>query len=215
DRFNCLYHPLVGLSPLYAAALAVAQGREIQNNSIDFFNNGAMPGGVLTAPGAISDATAQRLKATWESQFAGRKKGGLAVLGDGMEYKTLSLTAQDSQLIEQLKWSAQIVCSVFHVPPYKIGVGDTPSYDNVQALNQEYFSQCLQRLIVDMQRLLREGLNLTGDSRVRFDLDSLLMMDTKNQMEVLERGAKIGAFEPNLVRAKFNQPPVEGGEVPY
>ncbi|WP_416380911.1 hypothetical protein, partial [Klebsiella pneumoniae] len=26
DRFNCLFHPLIGLSPIYAAGLAAMQG---------------------------------------------------------------------------------------------------------------------------------------------------------------------------------------------
>ncbi|WP_416381322.1 hypothetical protein, partial [Klebsiella pneumoniae] len=30
DRFNCLFHPLIGLSPIYAAGLAAMQGHHIQ-----------------------------------------------------------------------------------------------------------------------------------------------------------------------------------------
>ena len=41
DRFNCLYHPLIGVSPLYAAGVAAMQGLAIQNSSTQFFNNHA------------------------------------------------------------------------------------------------------------------------------------------------------------------------------
>lgn len=37
DRFNCLFHPLIGLSPIYAAGLAAMQGHHIQENSAFFF----------------------------------------------------------------------------------------------------------------------------------------------------------------------------------
>src|SRR5690606_29875898 len=37
DRFNCLFHPLVGLSPIFAGGIAAAQGLSIQNNSTNFF----------------------------------------------------------------------------------------------------------------------------------------------------------------------------------
>lgn len=215
DRFNCLYHPLVGISPLYAAALPVLQGREIQKQSSTFFSNGAMPGGILTAPGAISDETAERLRRTWDEKYSGAGRGKVAVVGDGLSYQPLSITAVDSQLVEQLKWSAEVVCSVFHVPPHKIHIGPIPSNDSIQALNQEYFSQCLQRLIIDIQRLLRVHFKLGDGRAVRFDIDSLMMMDPRSQMEVFEKGTKIGAFEPNFVRRKFNQPPVEGGDTPY
>ena len=48
-----LYHPLVGLSPIYASGLAAMQGLKIQSSSTALFANGSNPGGVLTAPGAI------------------------------------------------------------------------------------------------------------------------------------------------------------------
>jgi HK97 family phage portal protein len=67
DRFNCFFHPLVGLSPIFANGLAATQGLAIQSNSTRFFTNGSQPGGILTAPGAISDETAGRLKAHWDT----------------------------------------------------------------------------------------------------------------------------------------------------
>lgn len=61
DRGVCLNHPLVGVSPIAAAALAAGQGMAIQQASAKFFSNGSKPSGVLTAPGAISDEVAARL----------------------------------------------------------------------------------------------------------------------------------------------------------
>lgn len=215
DRFNCLYHPLVGLSPLYAAALAVLQGRHIQKNSATFFGNNSNPGGVLTAPGAISDETAKRLKDRWDQNYSGENAGKVAVLGDGLTYQAMAVTAIDAQLVEQLKWTSEIVCSVFHVPPYKIGVGAIPSYNNIQALNGEYYSQALQRLIKDIQTLLNKGLGVRPNQGYRFDLDALLMMDTMTQVTVLKDSVAAGVMKPNEGRKKLNLVPVEGGDTPY
>src|SRR5436190_13725460 len=104
DRMNCIYHPLVGTSPIWAAASSASQGLAIQGSSAKFFRNASQPGGILTAPGAISDATASRLKNTWETNFTGENAGRVAVLGDGLKYERLAMTASESQLIEQLKW---------------------------------------------------------------------------------------------------------------
>lgn len=215
DRFNCLYHPLVGMSALYAAALSVSQGRQIQSNSSAFFGNNSMPGGVLTVPGSISEESARALKEQWHENHHGGSSGKLAVLTDGMKYEPIAMTASDSQLLEQLRWTAEVVCSVFHVPPYKIGVGAMPSYNNIQALNQEYYSQCLQRLIKDVQTLLNVGLSVGESQGFRFDLDALLMMDSQGQIEVLTKGVGAGVFEPDYARRKFNLPPTEGGATPY
>src|SRR5690606_14503363 len=162
DRFNCLFHPLVGVSPIYANGLAATQGLSIQNNSANLFGSGSRPGGLLIAPGRIDPENATRLKEYWDNNFAGESAGKVAVLGDGMTYQGLSVTPEDAQLIEQLKWTAEVVCSTFHVPPYKIGVGALPSYNNVQALNTEYYSQCLQVHIEAAELCMDEGL-ATGD----------------------------------------------------
>src|SRR5690606_24719413 len=99
DRFNCFFHPLVGLSPIFAGGLAAMQGLAIQNDSTLFFQNGAQPGGILTAPGHISDETAARLKTYWDTNFSGKNAGKVAVVGDGLTYSAMRAKAVDSQLI--------------------------------------------------------------------------------------------------------------------
>lgn len=213
DRFNCLFHPLVGLSPIFACGLAATQGLRIQEGSSRFFGNNSRPGGLLIAPGRIPPEDAVRLKEYWDAGFTGQNAGKIAVLGDGLRYESIAVTAEDSQLIEQLKWTAEVVCSCFHVPPYKIGVGSLPSYNNVQALNVEYYSQCLQSHIEEVETSLDEGL-ATGDNLgTEFDIDNLLRMDGVTQMDVLTKGA--GILKIDEMRAKLDKPPVEGGDTVY
>jgi HK97 family phage portal protein len=214
DRMNCIYHPLVGTSPVWAAAYSAAQGLAIQKQSAKFFRNASQPGGVLTAPGAISDATATRLKDAWENNFSGENAGRVAVLGDGLKYERMSLTAVEGQLIEQLKWTADVVCSVFHVPPYKIGVGAMPTYNNIQSLNVEYYSQCLQSLIEAAELCLDEGLEMPVDLGVQFDIDNLLRMDSVTQMSTLKDGVAGAILAPNEARKRIDLPPVPGGDSP-
>src|SRR5690606_3399039 len=139
---DLLFHPLVGLSPIFANGLAAIQGLKMQEHSARFFGNNANPGGILTAPGEIDDETAKRLKEYWESNYTGKNAGKIAVLGDGLKYQQLQIAATDAQLVEQLKWSAEVVCSTFHVPGFLIGVGAEPTYNNVSNLTLRYYSQC-------------------------------------------------------------------------
>lgn len=212
DRFNCFFHTLIGLSPIFAGGLAAMHGLSIQNDSTLFFQNGARPGGVLTAPGSIGDDTAARLKAYWDENFTGKNAGKVAVLGDGLKYEAMKAKAVDAQLIEQLKLSAEVVCSVYHVPPYKIGVGQMPSYNNVQALNVEYYSQCLQVLIEAIELCLDEGLGTGEKLGTEFDTENLLRMDSVTQMQVLKESA--GILSPNEMRAKLDKKPKNGGDSP-
>lgn len=219
DRMNTLYHPLVGISPISACGLAATQGLHIQNHSARFFLNNAMPGGILTAPHTIPDETANRLKAMWEAKFGGENVGRIAVLGDGLTFESMAIKAIDAQLIEQLKWTAETVCTCFHVPPYMIGVGAAPTYNNIQALNQQYYTQCLQILIESLELCLDEGLGLTAVTGkvygVELDLDGLLRMDTATQYDAIAKAIGGGFLAPNEGRRKIDLPPVAGGETPY
>jgi phage portal protein BeeE len=123
------------------------------------------------------------------------------------------MKAEEAQLIEQLKYTAEVVCSTYHVPPYKIGVGQMPTYNNVQALNVEYYSQCLQVLIESIEVCLDEGLGTGTDLGTEFDTDNLLRMDSVTQMEVLDKGRNV--MSPNEGRKKLELPPVAGGESVY
>lgn len=215
DRMNCLYHPLVGISPLYAAGLAADQGLRIQRDSTRFFSNGANPGGVLSAPGAIGDDTARRLKEHWDNNYTGANAGKVAVLGDGLKFEPMRMSSTDAQLIEQLRWTAEVICSVFHVPPFKIGVGATPTYQNAEVLNQIYYDSCLQLLIEDLELCHDEGLALPAGLGTELDLDGLLRMDTQTQFRTLSEGIKGGVLAPNEARRRVDLPPLTGGDTVY
>lgn len=219
DRFNCLFHPLAGLSPLFAATLSATQGLRIQRNSAQFFQNGARPSGVLTGPGDIKQETADRLKAYWETNFSGNNVAKVAVLGDGLKYEPMTMTSVEAQLVEQLGVTGKEVCAVYHVPPYKAGVTDPPSYNNIEALDRAYYSQCLQRHIEDIELCLDEGLELVKVAGktlgTEFDLDDLLRMDTATQIKTEGDAVKAGIKAPNEARRKLNLAPTVGGETPY
>lgn len=208
-------HPLVGVSPIGACGLAATQGLKIQGNSKNLFANNSRPSGILTAPGKIADETAARLKTSWDANYGGTNYGKTAVLGDDLKYQPISVTAVDAQLIEQLNWTAADVCRAFGVPAYKIGVGEMPAYNNIEALDQAYYSQTLQELIECIEALLDEGLGLKTGFSTEFDLDRLLRMDSMTRTKVKAEKIKAGFFAPNEARREENLEPVEGGDSPY
>lgn len=220
DTMVSLYHPLVGLSPIYACGLAAMQGLAIQRNSNKLFTQGGIPGGVLTAPGAISDATARRLADYWNTNFTGDNVGKVAVLGDGLKYEGMAFKAVDMQLIEQLKWTGETVCSCFHVPAYMVGIGPPPPYANIGPLVQQYYEQCLQSLIKNFEDHHDQGLGLGpqfGNSYgVEFDIDDLIWMDAETKTKAASDSIGSGGMSPDEARKRyFGLGKVEGGNTPY
>lgn len=218
DRMEALYHPLCGISPLSAAGAAAAHGLTIQENSARFFRNDSTPGGILTAPGAIDSETARRIKEHWEANMQGENRARVAVMGDGMTYAKMTISASEAQMIEQLKWDERNVCTAFHTPPYMVGIGDMPTYTNIEALNQQYYTQCLQKHIESIELCLDEGLGLTDHKEhtygTEFDLDDLLRMDTATKVKTVTEGLK-GLFTVNEGRKKFDLKKIVGGDTVY
>jgi|SRR5690554_1212040 len=213
DRYQPQFHPLIGISPIYAAALAGALGKKIQEDSHKFFANGASPGGILSAPGAISKDTAETLKAEWQTNYSGENAGRVAVVGDGLRFEPMRAKSVDSQLVEQLKLSSDIVASCFHVPPFKIGMGTPPT--KPQDGNLIYYSDCLQVLIEELEACLDHGLELSAGMRTELDTDDLLRMDAATIIDTLAKGVGGSIYAPNEARRKAGLKPLEGGDSIY
>lgn len=215
DRMNALYHPLVGLSPLYASSISARQGLAINKDSRSFFERGAKPSGVLTAPGHIGDDTVQRIKEYWQDNFNGDRSGNVAVLGDGLTYSQMRMTSVDAQLIDQLRMSSEAICSTFHVPAHMVGVGPLPTHDNIEALTQAYYSNCLQIHIEKMEGLLDYHLGSPETVRIELDLQRLFRTDMLRQIDILTKGVNGVVMKPNEARARLGLPPVDGGDTVY
>jgi HK97 family phage portal protein len=215
DRINCLFHPLVGMSPLYSTAAPAARGLSIQQFSASFFGNAARPSGILTAPGNIDQTTAERLQNNWNSNYTGINQGRVAVLGSGVTWNPLQQNAVDSQLIEQLKHSDETICTAFGIPAFMVGVKDPPNYNNAELLDLQYYKQCLQSLIEHIELTLSEGLGLIDAGyRAEFDLTGLFRMDSQTQITVLAEAVSKGILSPNEARRVLGYIDVTGGESP-
>ncbi|HDQ6672185.1 TPA: phage portal protein, partial [Escherichia coli O146:H21] len=166
-------------------------------------------------PGSITEENAKKLKSNWDSGYTGENAGKTAILSNGAKYNPTTFSPVDAQTVEQLKMTAEIVCSVFRVPAYKIGVGQPPSSDNVEALEQQYYSQCLQTLIESIELLLDEALETGENESTEFDVTTLLRMDSERRMKTLGDAVKNTLLTPNEARKRENLPPLAGGDALY
>lgn len=214
DRFNCFYHPLVGLSPVTACSLSASQGVNIQRNASQFFSNASRPSGIIVSPSPISEEDAKTIGQRWRENYSGVNAGNTAVFGDGVEYKPIAVSANDAQLVEQLRLSGEVICTAFSVPAFKIGMGSLPATSRISDLNEIYYSDCLQHYIESIENLLTQHLDLEDGAEVEFNLKALLRMDATSTVAYLREGISAAIFSPNEARAELGLGPVEGGDSP-
>jgi len=212
DRWNCAFHPLVGLSPLYGCGSAALQGNQIESSSSTFFSNGGRPSGMLIAPTEIDPLTAQRLSDTWHALGPGKT----AIVGNGMKYEAVGTSAADAQLTEQYGQTVKTIAGCFGVPISMVDSSQQPPYANSEASSLQYHSQCLQTHLTGIEAALDAGLELPAPYGTEFDLDDLIWMDTATRTKASHDAISAGAMTPNEARLKyFGLPPVDGGDTPY
>lgn len=214
DRCICPFHPLIGLPPIAAAHWPALKNMRILRSSSEFFANNAQPSGILSAPGAISDGTAERLKAYWNDNFTGANAGKVAVVGDGLQFVSLASKSVDSQMVEQLRYSDEQICQPFGIPPFKVGLGTIPSGLGVDAINQLYYDDALQAHIQAMETLITIGLNATP-YKVDMDESVLMRMDAGKKAEYHGKLVESSIEAINDARLEFNLPPLAGGDTVY
>jgi HK97 family phage portal protein len=207
--------PLVGVTPIFAAAASSAVGLHILRNSQSFFGNASRPAGVLTAPGKISKDTADRLKEDWDNNYSGQRYGKTAVLPDGLKWEPLTITAQDAQLIEQLRWSVEDVGRVFRVPPFMLGDTTKTSYRNSEQLARAYLSGCLSYHIEALEQRFARAFEFPANYELKFDLSTLLRAEIDVRYAAYQQALSSAWATINEVRAQEGLAPVEGGDEPH
>jgi phage portal protein, HK97 family len=213
-----LSDPLVGVSPLVAAAATVLGASAIQNHSAQFFRNMARPGGYLTTAGKLDPQKAMEIGKRWSDNYgAAVNAGKTAVLEQGLEYKTLTMTAVDAQLIEQMRWSVEDIARVFQIPSFMIGDATKGVYKSAEMLNAIYLSSALDAHFHAIESRLNLFFELTGtDEYLQFDRDALFRTDLDARVGSYAKGVAGGILTPDEARAAaFNINPVEGGDQVY
>lgn len=213
-KINNWWHPLVGVSPIYAAASSAAAGLSIVDAGASFFANRAIPAGQLVSPKRVEDSVAKRWREAWDVNFGQGNQGRIAILGDGVEWKPLAMSSADAQLIEQLKFSIEDVARVFRVPVHKLGDMTRASYRNVEQLERIYYSGGLSAHLENIETRLDQSLDLAPDLNAEFDLAPLFRMETDARYGAYQVALGSGWLAINEVRAMEGLAPVPGGELP-
>jgi HK97 family phage portal protein len=212
DRWNCVFHPLVGLSPLYGCGAAALQGKQIEIASTAFFSAGGRPSGMLAPPPGVSQIdseTVKRLSEAWHALGPGRT----AILSDHLQYTEVGSSAVDAQLTDQYGMTVKTIAGAFGVPISMVDSSQQPPYANSEASALQYHSQCLQTHLLGIETALDAGLELPAPYGTEFDLDDLLWMSTDTRVKAAHDAVAAGVMTPNEARFKyFGLPPVAGGD---
>jgi HK97 family phage portal protein len=215
-KFHTPRHPLIGESPIKAAAMAIGINVALSKSQAVFFNNMNRPSGILSTDTVLNREQLTQLRAAFDEQSKGMAQGRIPVLGGGLKFSPLSISSQDAELVQAQRMSLEDICRVFGVPPPLVGDLSHATLNNAETLVQHFLSMSLGSYLEHIERALDRLFGLNGSSEyIELDTAALLRTDFAGRIDGLTKAVQGGLMTPTEARAREGLGPIEGGDTAY
>lgn len=199
--------PLVGESPFATARNTIgAQLSQIEYQG-RAYQDGMTLKGVLSIPrDNLSPDAAERIKQQWKSAHSGLGNSHeIAVLHSGATFNPVSLSPEDAQFIETMKWSHTQIATLLKIPASRLnGEGASLTYSN-QGQDDLFFDKqaCLPLRIMIEQALNRDPdlFGYTSPWIPQFNEKSQLRADDETRARIADMRLRNGSLSVNEYRA--------------
>lgn len=207
---------IVGIPMYKVASLSIKLGLSSEQFSSAFFENAATPSGILKVPYTLeNEESIRRLKMQWRTEYQGTKNAAnVAVLEEGADFKPISQSFQESQMIESRQFQKLEMANWFNIPNSKLG--DKGTYASTEESNRDYLATCLNRWFVKWEQELNyKLLPDTDDYFFEFNRNSFLRTTLIDRYNAYMRAIMYGIMSPNEVRQLENLPEYPSGDKYY
>lgn len=201
-----------GMSPLEPLRSTLENEWHARAATSSFWRRGARPGMALSHPGQLSEPAQNRLKAQMDAVAAGSDKTGVTiVLEEGMEPKTMTLTAEEAQYIETRKLNREEVCAAYDVPPPVVHILDRATFSNITEQMRSMYRDTMAPRLRGFEAAIEMGLRSVDwpddDVYAEFLMDDVLRGDFETRQDALNKASHMTIAEKRKVE---NLPFIEG-----
>ena len=207
---------IAGISPIDQHRETIALAVAAERFAARFFANGARPSVVLEMDKKFpNDSAARRVRASFERVYGGVDSAfKVAILELGIKLKEFSTNPADSQLIETRKEQAVQCCTMFGVPPHKVGILDRATNNNIEHQGIDYVTGALSSLAESLQSAVEIAclsLQEREEYYVEANLDGLMRGDLASRYRAYSIGRQWGWLSADDVRARENMDDLPNG----
>lgn len=199
-------NPLVGESPIAAARNTIGTQLAQVEYQARAYQDGMTLKGVLTVPQMnISPDAAERIKQQWRSAYGGISNGhDIAVLHSGATFNPVSMSPEDAQFIQTMKWTHTQIATLLKIPASRLnGEGASLTYAN-QGQDDLFFDKqaCLPLRIMIEQALNRDPdlFGYTSPWVPKFNEKEQLRADDETRARIADMRLRNGSLSVNEYR---------------
>lgn len=206
----------VGKGPIEVAREAIGVAMAAEEHTAKFYANDATPGGILKHKGKLTQEAYDRLKKSWDARFGGSGNAWkAAILEEGMEWTSMTMSRKDAQYIETRKFQIEEIARIFDIPPHMLKSMDRATFTNIEHQGIEFVIWALRGRLVRIEQRLNKSLLLESEQKryfFEFLVDGLLRGDMKTRYEAYNLGRNGGWFSVDDIREIENMNPLPNGQ---
>jgi HK97 family phage portal protein len=214
--------PLGGLSTLQYARESLGIAIAADRAAGSMFANGVRPSGALKFKEFLDADNRAIARGDMTDQFVGAANVGRPfILEGGADWQSISINADDAQLLQSRGWSVEDVCRWFLMPPILVGHSEkqtswgTGVAQVVSAFHKFSLNPTLRRIRQAIWKQLLTPTERATGFFAEFNVEGLLAATTKERYEAYDLALKGKWTVINDVRRKENLAPVAWGERPW
>lgn len=205
-------------------ALKETLHEQIESNGFrrQMWHKGGRFNAYLTRPKDVapwSNTAFERFKETWEASWAGSKgsnAGGMPILEDGMEIKTVQFNSKDAQWAEAVKLSREDCAAVYHVNPAMIWPGSGQTYasakDNARALYNDCLAPTLMQATDRINKVILPKVGEPANHYAAYDITIKTEGTFEEKIQTLSSAVGAPFLSRNEARARLDLPAIDGGD---
>lgn len=214
-RYPNPFNPLVGLSPIQAAAYSVESNQYQKQYELAIFRNQATPSGILSTEKAVTKENLDKIRDIWNARYQGMKNAGkTAVLDNGLKYQAIAMNPKDLDFILGREMTREEICAIFGVPLGKLGIVKDVNRANGEALDALYLAETIEPRTIRIQEKLTERLAPIWDANLHVMFKNVVPKDKEFLLKERETNIRAGVTSINEERAKINLEPLDGADLP-
>ena len=183
-----------------------------------FWANAARMSGIIERPADApewSEAARARFKAEFEALYTGSANSGkTAILEEGMTWKQVSFSAQESEYLAGRKLTREECARAYHIPLTMVGILDHATFTNIKDQHKQLYVDCLGPwLAMIEQDIMLQLLPDFEDSEgvyVEFNIAEKLQGDFEEQMRAYQAAVGRPWMTADEARARQNLPSLGG-----